>query len=288
MASVELAATPFFAQTQYQCGPAALATVLAASGVDASPDGLVDEVYLPARQGSVVPEMAAATRAHGRVPYLLPEQPQALFAELTAGRPVLVLQKLGAGPWPGWHYAVVVGFDRDSQDVILRSGTDRRLTMSLSRFAVTWDRAGRLAMVALVPGQMPEGAELDRYMGAVAGMEAVGRLDEAQVAYRAAAQRWPDAALPQLGLANIAAARGDLAAAEHGYREALRRDPRNVPARNNLAEVLLQRGCPQAASGEIEIARQSAGAGPLSVAVEATASQIARQVGPDHAGCPSR
>jgi Tfp pilus assembly protein PilF len=119
-------------------------------------------------------------------------------------------------------------------------------------------------------------------------MEAVGKLDEAQVAYRAAAQRWPEEALPQLGLANIAATRGDLGAAEQGYREALRRDPQNVPARNNLAEVLLQLGCPEAASSQVAAARQIAGTGPLAASVEATASRIARHGGPDPAGCPAR
>ena len=36
---VELKQVPFFPQTEYQCGPAALATVLNASGVKVTPDG---------------------------------------------------------------------------------------------------------------------------------------------------------------------------------------------------------------------------------------------------------
>ncbi|HKK22781.1 MAG TPA: hypothetical protein VJ947_03765, partial [Pseudohaliea sp.] len=46
-AAVELDATPFFPQQRYQCGPAALATVLSASGVPVEPAALVDEVYIP-------------------------------------------------------------------------------------------------------------------------------------------------------------------------------------------------------------------------------------------------
>ena len=51
--AVELSAVPFFAQEDYQCGPAALATSLAHFKVAVTPDDLVDKVYLPARQGSL-------------------------------------------------------------------------------------------------------------------------------------------------------------------------------------------------------------------------------------------
>src|SRR5215212_8494513 len=64
---VELTAVPFFPQEDYQCGPAALATVLKHSGVDVTPDPLVSQVFLPARQGSLQLEMLAAARRYGRV-----------------------------------------------------------------------------------------------------------------------------------------------------------------------------------------------------------------------------
>ena len=62
---VELAETPFFSQQRYQCGPAALATVLNAAGVKVTDEELVPEVYLPTREGSLQVEMLAATRRHG-------------------------------------------------------------------------------------------------------------------------------------------------------------------------------------------------------------------------------
>ena len=78
-AQVELEATPFFPQSEYQCGPAALATVLAAGAVEVTPDEHVPEVYLPARRGSLQVELVAATRARGRLPYLLAPRVGALF-----------------------------------------------------------------------------------------------------------------------------------------------------------------------------------------------------------------
>ena len=284
---VELSATPFFPQRDYQCGPAALATVLAASGVTVDPDALVPEVYLPERQGSLQPELVAAARSHGRVPYVLPPRTEALVAQLAAGTPVLVMQKLGAGPWPGWHYAVLIGYDAAADRFLLRSGTDERLELSSARFLTTWDRAGRWSLVTLTPGVLPADPDLARYMEAAAGLEAVGRLDDAGRAYEAAVRQWPDEALPQLGLANLAYARGDLQAAERGFRAAIRFAPGDVAARNNRAEVLLQLGCPASALREVEAAQALAVDGPLAAAVKASASRIAAAQGSDGPGCPA-
>ncbi|MFN3565842.1 MAG: hypothetical protein ACK4V1_07650, partial [Burkholderiaceae bacterium] len=46
---------PFFAQDEYQCGPASLAMALAAGGVATTPEALKPYVYLPARAGSLQP-----------------------------------------------------------------------------------------------------------------------------------------------------------------------------------------------------------------------------------------
>ena len=67
---------PFFPQEKFQCGPAALAGVLAASGVEVSPEALVSEVYIPARQGSLQIEMKAAARRAGRIAYELGGEPR--------------------------------------------------------------------------------------------------------------------------------------------------------------------------------------------------------------------
>lgn len=284
---VELIDTPFFPQRDYQCGPAALATVLAASEVPVTADALVPEVFLPGRQGSLQSELVAATRARDRLPYVLPPRLDALLAQLAAGHPVLVMQKLGAGPWPGWHYAVLVGYDAYTERLLLRSGLEPRLEVSVARFETTWDRAGRWAMVALRPGELPAEPELLRYLEAAAGLEAVGRLDAADRAYQAAVREWPQEPLPRLGLANLAYARGDFREAERSLRAAIAQAPQDVAARNNRAEVLLQLGCPASARREIEAARALATGGPHAAAVAASAARIATVQGPDGPGCPA-
>jgi len=68
---VEIARTPFFPRAITQCGPAALATILTASGADTTPAALTSEVYLPGRRGSLQSELLASARRHARVAYVL-------------------------------------------------------------------------------------------------------------------------------------------------------------------------------------------------------------------------
>lgn len=119
--SHELAAVPFFPQEAYQCGPAALAMALSSSGLPVKPEDLVDEVYTPSRKGSLQMAMIGTSRRHGRLAYEIAAL-DAIFAEIAAGHPVIILQNLGLSWYPVWHYAVVIGYDAVEGTFILRSG----------------------------------------------------------------------------------------------------------------------------------------------------------------------
>jgi hypothetical protein len=242
-ASVELSAVPFFPQTRYQCGPAALATVLAASGVAADPTVLANEVYVAGLHGSLQAELLGATRRNGRIPYVLAPDPAALLAEVTAGRPVLVLQNLGLRRVPVWHYAVVVGFDVERGRVLLRSGRDARRSETSARFLRSWQRAASWAFVALEPGHLPATATPAAYARAAAGAEPLLTTAQADAAYAAALARWPSDELVLFGAANRRLAAHDLAAAAALYRRLLEIAPANAAARTNLANVLAEQGC---------------------------------------------
>ena len=74
----ELADVPFFAKEDYQCGPAALATVLAHNGVDVTPDRLASRLFVPERwpvwhYGTISRQQTrvAAQHKRGRTPGFL-------------------------------------------------------------------------------------------------------------------------------------------------------------------------------------------------------------------------
>jgi tetratricopeptide (TPR) repeat protein len=278
-ARVELVDVPFFPQRDYQCGPAALATVLAASGRTVTPDQLVPQVYVPERRGSFAIELVAAARSHERLPYSIAPSLDDAIAQLAAGHPVLVLQNLGLGRWPLWHFAVLVGYDATANSVVLRSGTTERYVVGARRFDRFWKRADRWGLVVLEPGELPADPDLTRYLSAAAGLEAVGDARAARVSYQRARAEWPDSAWPWLGLANLSHAAGELERAQREYLEALARDPTNVAARNNLAETLVARGCTEQARREIERARELAEGTALEARVLDTAAQLAASSG---------
>lgn len=266
---VELDATPFHPQERYQCGPAALATVLEVSGVEVTPEALVEQVWLPGREGSLQIELVAATRRHDRIAYLTAPTLAAVTAELQAGRPVLVMQNLGTPRWPAWHFAVLIGFDPDRNRVLLRSGTTERLDMSLRAFMLSWRMADYWAMVPLEPGQLPAAADRGRYLAALADLERAGRHAAAADGYRAWLEVAPDDALALFGKANSLAAT-DPRAAERTLERLLELRPGDPAASNNLAQLLLARGC---GSEALEVLQRSSepAAGRLREALDATA-----------------
>ena len=205
----ELDAVPFFAQEEYQCGPAALAMALNAAGIAATPDALTEEVYIPARKGSLQVEMLAGARRHGLLAYELAPELKDVLAEVAAGNAVIVLQNLGLWAFhPYWHYAVVIGYDLEKKQILLHSGTKARRAMAIGLFEFLWIDGRRWAMVALAPGRLPASAREASYATAAAALEQAGRIAEAHRAYEALLERWPANLVGLMGLGNTAYALG--------------------------------------------------------------------------------
>ena len=246
----DLPAVPFFAQKEYECGPAALAMVMAAAGLAVTPDALVSQVYLPSRKGSLQVEMLAATRQRGLLAYTLQPQLKDLLQEVAAGHPVLVFQNLSLPIYPVWHYAVVTGYDLGRNTLTLHSGETARMEMSLFTFERTWARGGDWAMLALPPDQLPATADAQTYARSVAALEPQWPL-AAQQAYGTALRRWPQQPTLLFGLGNSAYALHDLPAAAQAYQQAVGAQPDFADAWNNLAQVQLELGQRDAAAVSI-------------------------------------
>jgi len=272
---VELVGTPFFPQQEYQCGPAALATVLVASGVDVSPDALTPLVYLPGRRGSLQIEMQAAPRNFGRLAYPLARNLDAIIAELDAERPVLVLHNYGIPRLPRYHYAVVIGYESATSSMILRSGITQRQVLSAATFMRAWDNGGRWALVLLRPGELPATANAATYLESAASFERKASPTDARLAFDAATRRWPDQVIAWVGRGTAEYRAGSLPAAARDYGTAVRLDGSNIGARNNLAMTLLELGCPSRAREQLEEVKDAELKSPLREAVLDTRQRLA-------------
>lgn len=234
----EISAVPFFPQETHQCGPASLAMAANYAGVAVNADTLTAQTYLPEREGSLQAEMMAATRRQGLVAYPMAPSLRDLFSEVASNNPVVVLQNLGLGFFPKWHYAVVIGYDLGREEAVLRSGLEQRQVLPFRTFEYTWARSGYWAMLALPPSRLPATADEGRYVSAALALEQTGKPESAQIAYQTALLRWPKNLTARMGLGNTAYTAGNMQLAESAFRQAAADHPKDWMPLNNLAYAL--------------------------------------------------
>lgn len=274
-AHVELTQVPFHLQDDFLCGPASLAMVFNAAGVQADVESVKPLVYLPGRKGSLQAEMLGATRRSGLVAYPLAPQLEDLLRELAAGTPVVVLLNLAFKLAPVWHYAVVVGYDLDKREVIVRSAKRARDEWSFGFLEYFWQESDYWSMVVVAPGRLPATAREAEFAVAVAALEQAGQARGARESYRTLLERWPDNLIGLIGLGNVEYDLKDLAAAERAFRRASVAHPQSAVAFNNLAHVL-------AALGKLDEAEAAARAavaleGPTLAQARETLESILKQ-----------
>jgi hypothetical protein len=269
---VELTAVPFHEQGDFLCGPAALAMVFNAAGAPGDVESLTPQVYLPGRHGSLQAEMLGAARRAGLVAYTPAPKLEALLRELAAGTPVVVLLNLSVKLIPVWHYAVVIGYDLDKREVIVRSAGRARDEWSFAFLEFFWQDSGYWSMLALPPGRLPASAGAGDFAPAVAALERTGKVREARASYAALLERWPDDLVGRIGLGNSDYALKDLAGAERAFRRAADAHPESAAALNNLAQVLGELG--RLDEAEAYARRAAAIEGPLRAEAGKTLEEI--------------
>ncbi len=235
---------PFVPQEKYQCGPAALAMMLQWADKPVSADSLVDEVWLPEREGSLGIELRAAARSRGLMAYPV-ENSEALFRELQAGRPVLVLQNLALRRWPQWHFAVVTGYQEQGNTMVLHSGTDAGKTSQWNRFIRTWARADQWGFTLVEPGKLPASAEPDTLF------RSISALPNAEAFWPAAVEAFPSSGKLWFGHGNSLWNQGRQQPALDAFQRATRQAPDFAAAWNNLAYAQQALGDAEGASDSI-------------------------------------
>lgn len=255
----EIAEVPFYPQESHQCGPASLAMAMSfASATAVTPAQLQDSVFTPAREGSLALDLVGASRRQGMLAYPLRPELATILQEISAGRPVVVLQNLALSWYPMWHYAVVIGYDLRSKEIILHSGRYPRLRMSMRTFEHTWARSAYWALLILKPGELPQSPELPTLLQAGVGLERVQQWSAALQVYQSILKRWPATEAAYLGLGNSYYGLKQWTEALSSFRQGLQQLANSAALHNNVAQLLLEQGHIEEALGHAQQATQIA------------------------------
>ena len=256
MPQISLNEVTFFSQRQYQCGPAALATILDYRGVKVVPDDLIDKVYIPQRKGSLQIEMIATARSYGLLSYKLKPHLSTLLKEINAGNPVLVFQNLASEYWPQWHYAVITGYDLNKAEFTLRSGTNSNQVVSFSSFERTWKKAGYWAYVFMPLGEIPFTANPYDYVQACYDLQKSKGIKQSLISLKSGAKKWPETSILLMALGNAEFSAGNYSKAITVYQRELTLRPKNATIWNNLAYAFAANHCKKQALKSIHRAKQ--------------------------------
>ncbi len=120
----------FYRGVANQSGPQVLASMLSQQNIVITP-GLLDKpLHLPGAEAQLEQNMVNLAREYGMVVYPLDATLPALLTQVAAGYPVMVRFTEGSAMWAEPRYAILTGYNRQKQTVLLRAGMSQRTLMS--------------------------------------------------------------------------------------------------------------------------------------------------------------
>ena len=141
---------PFFRQTEYDCGPAALACVLAFRGMAVDLAAITARIYLPKLHGTLPMDIERYAQDAGFAVRSFSGTAVLLKEAVRNNDPVICLLDLGFWLYKQPHYVTVIGFDDGNGLFIMHDGETPDRTMPYDRFEKAWVRAGRW-MIMITP-----------------------------------------------------------------------------------------------------------------------------------------
>jgi ABC-type bacteriocin/lantibiotic exporter with double-glycine peptidase domain len=137
---------PFFRQAgPYDCGPAALASLLAHGGRTIPPDSIALEVVSPVLRGSLLPDLENYARRQGFTTRSGRGDLAFLRQAIQMGRPVLIPLEMGMKPVSFPHYIVVFGYDDSGFRV--HAGEQEAVFIAAAELDRRWATMNRLFLL---------------------------------------------------------------------------------------------------------------------------------------------
>ena len=138
-----LANVPFRAQqSRDDCGPAALASLLAHRGLELSVAEITRAVYSPALGGSLLPDLENFARQRGFATRSGRGDLALLRRTLASGRPLIIPVETGLGPLTRPHYLVLYG--ADAEGFLAHAGVRAAVYITAADLLPRWEKLNRL------------------------------------------------------------------------------------------------------------------------------------------------
>jgi len=198
---------PAVDQRAYQCGPAALESVIRYWGGNADADSIGEGIYKPGSRGVLNFSLAQYAKTEGFWSEIHEERAgDGLKNWLRRGVPPIVMLDSGVLWARAYHFVVLKGFDDHQGIFYANTGVPETQAIEYKEFERRWKKAGYWSLII----SPPEKVDWD--------------LSEAQ----------------SVELALIFEKNGDLIQAERWLESALKMNPESVPAKFNLANIYLK------------------------------------------------
>lgn len=137
---------PFIPQHQVNdCGPAALASVLAFHGREAPLDEVTRAVFTPVLERTLLPDMENHARRLGFATSSGRGDLDMLRRSIDAGTPVILMLEMGGRMFSQGHYVVVFG--HDPEGFMMHVGTRADMYLPESQLLERWEPMNRLYLV---------------------------------------------------------------------------------------------------------------------------------------------
>ncbi|EPR43710.1 hypothetical protein dsx2_2137 [Desulfovibrio sp. X2] len=142
-----VADAPFYAQEDYQCGPAALATAMATAGDPVTPDEIAKAIFRPEARGTLNLDMALYPRTRGHATRWFSGTVHDLVSAVDQGRVLVVMVNYGLREVSFDHFLAVTGYAPGG--VIVNDGSRRNHLVPWDDFWADWSDAGRWTLEIL-------------------------------------------------------------------------------------------------------------------------------------------
>lgn len=129
---------PFFPQEKFQCGPAAMSSVLNFRGLTITPEEIARDIYSESARGTLNSDMVFFAERKGMKATQYSGTLDDLKKNINDSNPLIVLVDYGFLTYRKDHFMVIVGYDEDN--VIAHSGKDSFMKVPNDEFLGIWKK----------------------------------------------------------------------------------------------------------------------------------------------------